>query len=571
VGAVFSPFLFAAGAAFGATSGALSLYERFQHVEVSGIGVALDIVTIAGSIVGGATAFRAIRLGSMAIAVRGATGRFLFWAGSRTALVAGVLISVDAAATIDKVLEDDKLSQAQKTSAIVRVLANLAFQGFLLALQGGDVQSARGRVGRFLGDQVARDIATETVYALDLLDDSVLRALSKAEPAELARVANAARLNPLAFNKLAAAGLPLRTLSTVSPEVLGAVSDTEVFSAGLKLLKSQESRWPAQVRDFLARELNVAPESITVERLGKPGLSSATLFSVRQGSQDLVFKVFENPAEALYEAAYLRLIREKGIPEMQAVEPRALGAVQRGGANLGSALLMERAPGADISALIDRLPVSGAARGARLQDLDKAVRSVGRGLGKLHAAFESGRPLSEAAIQDQAQLLLDKLDRPNVQKQLSPHQYQTIRTALVEDVIPGFKNAGLEATVVHGDANFRNFIVDLATGEVRTIDVQTMRYSLEGGPSRPGLADAGRFYEWIEAWPGKLQPGETETLQNAFLEEYLQAYPIDESRLQPGLRFFRINTELSALQFAENSEQVSGAIARLLQLAAKKE
>ena len=75
--------LFIGRGAAGAVSGGLSLQDRLQKAEVSSVGVAIDVLGIASSILGGAGAFRALRQGAaLSLASRG--GRFLLYGGFTT-------------------------------------------------------------------------------------------------------------------------------------------------------------------------------------------------------------------------------------------------------------------------------------------------------------------------------------------------------------------------------------------------------------------------------------------------------------------------------------------------------
>jgi hypothetical protein len=192
--------LFIAAAATGAGASGLDLYDRLQKAEKSPIGIALDVAGIAASVVGGATAFRALRAGA-ALTFTGATGKFLFYAGFVSNGVAGLLLSVEGVDQITKIL-DSQMSRGDKISAIVRVLTNLIVQGLLLALSVRDVNQMRGRIGALIGEEAANGLAVDVLHSLNLLDDQALQGLKGVPKTELTAMAELARLNPGMANRL---------------------------------------------------------------------------------------------------------------------------------------------------------------------------------------------------------------------------------------------------------------------------------------------------------------------------------------------------------------------------------
>ena len=192
--------LFISAAGTGAIASGLSLYDRLQKAEKSPVGIALDIAGIAASVVGGATAFRALR-GGAALTFTGATGRFLFYSGFATNAVSGLLISVEGVDEIAKILESP-MPRGEKISAIVRILGNLVLQGALVALSVRDIARLRGRIGSVIGEEVAKGLPADALHSLNLLDDKALAGLKGLSTDQLKRFA---RLEPPVGQALAKA------------------------------------------------------------------------------------------------------------------------------------------------------------------------------------------------------------------------------------------------------------------------------------------------------------------------------------------------------------------------------
>lgn len=136
-GQVVAPALFIAAAGAGMASSGLSIYDELQQAEVSGLSIAIDVLGIASSIVGGAAAFRTARQG-IPVALANRSTQYLLYTGVGLDVTSGVLLSIDA---FDQLLDilDGEMPEGEKISAIVRILASLAINGGLIALsvQGG--------------------------------------------------------------------------------------------------------------------------------------------------------------------------------------------------------------------------------------------------------------------------------------------------------------------------------------------------------------------------------------------------------------------------------------------------
>lgn len=206
-------FIAAAGA--GVASGSLSLYDRLQQAEPSPVGIALDVAGIAASVVGGATAFRALRVGT-ALTFTGATGRFLFYSGFATNAVSGLLITVEGVEEIGRIL-DSQMPQGEKIGAIVRILTNLAVQGSLLALSVRDTNQLRRRVAAMIGEEAAGALQVDVLHSLNLLDDDALRALRGLPHDRLLVFAEITRTSPTNAARLA---------QILQPGYLASLTDT---------------------------------------------------------------------------------------------------------------------------------------------------------------------------------------------------------------------------------------------------------------------------------------------------------------------------------------------------------
>jgi hypothetical protein len=192
---------FIAAAGTGVASGGLSLYDRLQQAEPSPVGIALDVAGIAASVVGGATAFRALKVGT-ALTFTGATGRFLFYSGFATNAVSGLLITVEGVGEISRIL-DSQMPQGEKIGAIVRILASLAVQGSLLALSVRDTNQLRRRVAVMIGEEAAGALQVDVLHSLNLLDDDALRALRGLPHDRLLVFAEITRTSPTSAARLA--------------------------------------------------------------------------------------------------------------------------------------------------------------------------------------------------------------------------------------------------------------------------------------------------------------------------------------------------------------------------------
>jgi len=126
---------FVSAGATGAVAGGFSIYDELQKAEVSSTRVTIDVLGIAGSMLGGAGAvmFRGLAAGN-AVRVAGMSGRFVLWTGFTADGVGGLLLTVDGVQQIQAILEDDRLGRGDKINTVVAILSGLALNGGLLLL-----------------------------------------------------------------------------------------------------------------------------------------------------------------------------------------------------------------------------------------------------------------------------------------------------------------------------------------------------------------------------------------------------------------------------------------------------
>jgi len=196
---VIAGICFVGAAAAGGVSAGLSLYERLQQAEIDETGVAIDVLSIASSIIGGASAFRALRYGAT-VAIGTRVGRYLLWAGFSTDLAAGVLLTIQGVNEINRIMESDA-PRGDKIGSIVRILATLALNGGLLVLSVRDLRTARGRIGEHIQADLT-DVSPDIIHRLNLLDNEALRAIRGASLKDLERIAHLVSINRDAANKL---------------------------------------------------------------------------------------------------------------------------------------------------------------------------------------------------------------------------------------------------------------------------------------------------------------------------------------------------------------------------------
>jgi hypothetical protein len=184
-----------------AAGAAVSLYERLQHAEVSGTGVALDVAMIASSLISGGTAIRALKSGP-AVLLASRTTKFLLWANFTADGVMGLLITAEGVEQLAEIIERKDMPEEAKRSEIVRVVANLVMASMMIAVSAGQLREFRAKVETAIGRKLA-GIGDEVVMALAMLDESTLKTLAPIKDTkELVKLAGALREEPALINLL---------------------------------------------------------------------------------------------------------------------------------------------------------------------------------------------------------------------------------------------------------------------------------------------------------------------------------------------------------------------------------
>lgn len=182
-----------------ATAGVLSLADHLQTEEVDKTAVTLDILTIVTSFLNAGLAVKALR-GGPGILLASTGGRFLLWTNFTLEGVSAILVGVDGAEQIIKIVESDAPAD-EKMRLLVAVVANMILTGTLMVVSYGDIKATRGRIRTQIG-KAAERLADADSLTLALLDDHTLGALKKAEPKQLNRLADMLRDDPSALARL---------------------------------------------------------------------------------------------------------------------------------------------------------------------------------------------------------------------------------------------------------------------------------------------------------------------------------------------------------------------------------
>lgn len=192
----------------GAVAGGLSIYDRIRQAEVDKAGIAIDVLSIASSILGGAAAFRVLASGGKTIVLASGRWPYVLWAGCATGATAGALISVEGCTAIKDVVDSD-LPRSAKIALIARNVANLALNGGLLGLSIRDLGRTRQLIQQmreaFAAAKAAKKgtppqpvvpIPENDVATLGLLDEDRVRRVCNRPKAEIEGVAESLRRDP---------------------------------------------------------------------------------------------------------------------------------------------------------------------------------------------------------------------------------------------------------------------------------------------------------------------------------------------------------------------------------------
>jgi ppGpp synthetase/RelA/SpoT-type nucleotidyltranferase len=185
-GQVVAPYLFVMAATAGAISSGASLYNRFQKPEINGVGVAIDVLGLAASIVGGATAFRTITMGAKSLLI--GTGRYLVLTGFAIDGASAILMASEYVIQINDIL-NSKIPANEKIAAIVKIISMMALMGALLALGIKDMKKANLQLTELLGEAKIKGLSLEQIAQLSNVDESILVHLKKVTETEFKDIA----------------------------------------------------------------------------------------------------------------------------------------------------------------------------------------------------------------------------------------------------------------------------------------------------------------------------------------------------------------------------------------------
>lgn len=207
VGAEPAAFAFFAGAAaLGAGASGVSLYHRFSRGEADPLGVTIDIIGLAVSVLQGAHAFKmAVKTASTGktaaeLIVSSSGTRFVAWTETGLLAASGVLITAESLLALGE-LSDSSLSEGEKADRIASLLWQILAQGGMMALQAknlGQVEAAfRGR---------KLQLAELEKRVLAQLDDKAIAGLKNIPDADIPRVVAQVVDDPAAATKILAEG-----------------------------------------------------------------------------------------------------------------------------------------------------------------------------------------------------------------------------------------------------------------------------------------------------------------------------------------------------------------------------
>jgi Domain of unknown function (DUF4157) len=228
-GQVAAGYLFVAAVAAGGLSGGAGLADELKQARPSGVKIAVDVLSIASSVVGGGAAARGLRAlatgGEVALtkAIAGRTGQFLILTDFALGGAQGVIIAASSVAEIDAIAQSG-LSREEKIGRIVRILVGLAANGLLLAYGAKNLSGEAGGVARVVSQNEQR--------VMDSLPAGVRRSTPIVENKSL---------QPGQVRVASDAG-PLGTVRNVRLEFNGSVrpQDVELHLEAFQTLKSFE-------------------------------------------------------------------------------------------------------------------------------------------------------------------------------------------------------------------------------------------------------------------------------------------------------------------------------------------
>lgn len=189
-----APAFFLAAAGTGAVSAGAGLYQQSLEAHPSGIGIAINIASLAGSLLGLAGAANVLRYGPRVAALT-KVGRFVLYAGFTTDAIGGVFIAVEGAEQIAEILDGNGSADA-KASAITRILAGLLLNGTMLAWGAHDLAKTTQQVRGVVGPDIGSKLSTSEMHMLSVLEGPSLSRLAGSSLEEVQAVAALVREDP---------------------------------------------------------------------------------------------------------------------------------------------------------------------------------------------------------------------------------------------------------------------------------------------------------------------------------------------------------------------------------------
>lgn len=182
-----------------ATAGVLSLADHLSTEQVDKTAVALDVLTVATSFLNAGMAVKALR-GGPGILLASTGSRFLLWTNFTLEGMSAILVGVDGAEQIIKIVESEAPAD-EKMRLLVAVIANMILTETLMVVSYGDLKATRGRIRSQIG-KAADGLADADNLTLALLDDQALQGLKQADAKQLNRLASMLRDDPSALARL---------------------------------------------------------------------------------------------------------------------------------------------------------------------------------------------------------------------------------------------------------------------------------------------------------------------------------------------------------------------------------
>jgi hypothetical protein len=267
-----------------------------------------------------------------------------------------------------------------------------------------------------------------------------------------------------------------------------------------------------------------------------------------------VLKVYRHPAAAGVDAHVLRLVHDAHAEHYR--PPARKGSIQDvtiDGAP-ASSLFTELVPGLSLVHLMETTP-RGPERAAHLAMLNTTVKRAAVMYADLHTSTETGRDLSDRRKQNDAQMILGKVDSAHHRNDqlhfTDSSRIEAIKAELRDHVVPAFLNNPLPASAFHGDAHPGNVQVDRRL-DVRPIDLTSMYWSFDaaGGGTGTGAVDVGQFIARLhEMGTGSLTTAEIDKLQRTFLDEYFRHSHVSEARMRSAMRLYAVETQLARIEY----------------------